>query len=57
MRVVDGPVSKAVETDITYGEISDKSVECFQASLSELYTPILETQVRVPPDVAFRGVI
>lgn len=46
VRVVDGPVGKTVESDISYGEISEQGVECFQTALTELITPVLESQAK-----------
>ena len=47
LRKVDGPIgAKTVDADVFSGEITELGLECFQATLSELYTPLLDAQVR-----------
>ena len=45
LRTCEGAVNaKSVDTDVFSGEITEAGLECFQATLSNLYAPLLEKQ-------------
>ena len=52
LRTCDGAIdAKKVDQDVFSGEITELGLECFQATLSNLYAPLLENQVTPAPPV------
>lgn len=53
LRTCDGAVgAKTIDADVYTGEITELGLECFQATLSNLYAPMLEGQVTPAPAAA-----